>query len=328
MQPDVLPDPGDLWWSWVALAALSRASGDDSCRFDAGQRMLHLDLPDGSWLRMQRVLGSRTTLWGRSLRAPRVMRDPRELAPDWAVTEAALGREPSFVAWHAHGEWDTSSPGTDEGAAHLLRPLLTVDPRAIEAVRGGRVDPEALSAWTDGGDVRSAVEVVLQAAATAATASYGAVRTRLRNQIHEQMRDAAETDRVLMQRPPALVRWSRVNGPGHAFEHAVLATPRGLVPSPMNTPLAEPAARTLANVLATLHREEADEESGAWLFARATSDGVGVRFTRAFDSWPQWFRVQDSDQGPSMDDLAWEMDQRAPRWRPAWASLLPLSTGS
>jgi hypothetical protein len=48
-----------------------------------------------------------------------------------------------------------------------------------------------------------------------------------------------------------------------------------------------------------------------------------VRFDRAFDSWPSWYQVQRASEGPSLAELAWEMAQRAPRWRPAWASLLP-----
>ena len=49
-----------------------------------------------------------------------------------------------------------------------------------------------------------------------------------------------------------------------------------------------------------------------------------VRLDRAFDSWPAWYAVQHAALGPTLEDLAWEMDQRAPAWRPAWASLLPL----
>ena len=62
---------------------------------------------------------------------------------------------------------------------------------------------------------------------------------------------------------------------------------------------------------------------GAWLFARVTSDGIAVRLERAFDSWPAWHQVSAPGEGPSMEDLAWEMQQRSPAWRPAWASLLP-----
>ena len=36
-----------------------------------------------------------------------------------------------------------------------------------------------------------------------------------------------------------------------------------------------------------------------------------------------WYQVRHSSQGPSLDDLAWEMSQRTSQWRPPWASLLP-----
>jgi hypothetical protein len=324
MRPEYLPDPEELWWAWVALAALHRAVGDDRCGFDVEQRVLHLDAGDGSWLRMQRTLGSRATLWGRSSLASSATADPRRLAPDWAVSDATLTCTPSFIAWHAHGEWDTSSPGTDEGAIHLLRPVQTVDPRFVEAVRGGRWEPDALAEWTDGEHLQAAAELVRQAATdTVATPAPSAVRARLRDQIHGQMRDSAEADRMLMQRPPTLVQWSRINGPAWPFEYAVMITRDRISPAPTNTPLPAPTVRSLDNVLRTLHGNEATEESGAWLFARVTSDGVVVRFDRAFDSWPEWYQVHHASQGPSLEDLAWEMWQRDRHWRPAWASLLP-----
>ena len=77
-------------------------------------------------------------LWGRSALAPASPPDARRGAPDWALSEATEERRP-----------DASSPGTptasgtaapsavDEGAIHLLRPLLTVDPRIVELGRRG-----------------------------------------------------------------------------------------------------------------------------------------------------------------------------------------------
>jgi hypothetical protein len=324
VEPDYLPEPDDLWWSWVALAALHRATGDPRCRYHVHGQVLHLELDDGSWIRMQRTLGSRTTLWGRSSRAPAALTDPRTLAPDWALTAATQDREPSFVVWHAHGEWDSSTPGTDEGAVHLLRPLLTVDPRVVDLVRSGAVTPEQLRPYAHGEHLDAAAEVALLASADLDPAPPpSAVHSRLRDQIHGQMRDTHETERVLMQRPPTLVQWSRVNGPSVPFEYAVMIIRDRFVPAPTNTHLPAPAERSLGNVLRTLHREEASEEYGAWLFARVTSDGVVVGFDRAFDSWPEWFRLQRSSEGPSLEDLSWEMWQRDRHWRPAWASLLP-----
>ena len=323
VEPEELPDAEDLWWSWVVLAALHRAVGDDACRFEPANLSLALDGTDGSWLRMQRSHGRRAALWGRSAMARPSASDPRQGAPDWALTAATEKCHPTFLAWHAHGEWDTSAPCNDEGAIHLLRPLLTVDPRAVELVRTGGASRETLATWAHGDHLDEAVELIELAGAKASRRSQGVVEFRLRDQVHGQMRDADEVDRMLMQRPPSLVQWSRVNGPALPFEYAVMVLRDRVVPAPANTHLSEHAERTLTNVLASLHRDEATEDSGAWLFARVVSDGVGIRFERAFDGWPAWFQVQHGTDGPSLEDLAWEMDQRAPGWVPAWASLLP-----
>jgi hypothetical protein len=324
VEPEELPDAEDLWWSWVVLAALHRAVGNDSCRFDAHEVLLALDGAEGSWLRMQRSHGRRAALWGRSALASPSRRDARRGAPDWALSAATESCTPSFLAWYAHGEWDTSSPCNDEGAIHLLRPLLTVDPRAVELVRAGRASPETLADYAHGDHLEEAAELVRLAGGDAPRRPSDTVGFRLRDQIHGQMRDAVETDRMLMQRPPSLVQWSRVNGPGTPFEYAVMVVRDRIVPAPTNTPMPELAVSSLNNVLGSLHRQEASEESGAWLFARVTSDGVGIRFDRAFDSWPAWYQVHHASDGPSLEDLAWEMGQRTRQWQPAWASLLPL----
>lgn len=323
MEPDELPDCDELWWSWVLLAALHRSVGDSSCWFDADQLVLGIDDEDGSWLRMQRTHGRRTTLWGRSALAPASPPDARRGAPDWALTEATEERRPTFVAWHAHGEWDTSAPGPDEGALHLFRPMLTVDPRAVELVRSGGATPRSLRLYTRGPHLDEAAELARRAAAQAPRRSGGLIGFRLRDQVHEQMRDTVETDRMHMQRPPVLVQWLRANGPGVPFEYAAMVMRERLTPSPANTRLPPATERTLANVLRSLHQEEAGEDSGAWLFARVVSDGVVIRLERAFDGWPAWYRVDRASQGPTLEDLAWEMRQRERPWRPAWASLLP-----
>ncbi len=325
VEPDDLPEPDDLWWSWVVLAVMHRAVGDEACGFDPVTGVLHLDGTDGSWLRMQRVLGSRSTLWGRSSRARNSAPDPRRGAPDWAVTDATLDRQPSFLSWHVHGEWDASTPGEDDGAIHLLRPILTVDPRLVRVVRTGQADADTLARWVDGDRLDAAAELARSATASAQPASLGAVRSRLRDQIHQQMRESTDLDRMMIQRPPSLVQWSRVNGPGVPFEYAVMMMHNRLRACPTNPPIPDSAARTLNNVLRKLHRDEAGEDSGAWLFARVTSDGVVVGFDRAYDCWPRWYQVRHVSQGPGLEDLAWEMAQRSPQWRPAWASLLPHS---
>jgi hypothetical protein len=323
VETENLPTAEDLWWSWVVLAALHRALGDDACRFDADHLLLTLDSPDGAWLQMQRTHRSRAVLWGRSAVAPESSPDARRGAPDWALSEATEERQPAFFAWYAHGEWDSTALGVDHGALHVLRPLLTVEPRLVELARQGRLTAETLGSYAPGDLLEEAAELALLARKDAHLVSAGSVRTRLREQIHGQMRDTGETERMLLQRPPSLVQWSRINGPGLPFEYAVMVVRDRFVPAVTNTPLPEPVVTTLTNVLAELHRDEASEDSGAWLFARVTSDGVVVRFARAFDSWPEWYQVPHSSDGPSLGDLAWEMDQRTPEWRPAWASLLP-----
>jgi hypothetical protein len=322
VEPEELPDAEDLWWSWVVLAALHRAVGNDACRFQAKELLLSLDSQHG-WLRMQRTMGTRTVLWGRSVLAPDAPPDARRSAPDWALSDATEEQRPTFMAWHAHGEWDSSALGIDEGAIHLLRPLLTVDPRIVALGREGRLTPDELAAYAHGEHLEEAAEIARLASATAPRTSRGSVRSRLRDQIHGQMRDTEDVDRELMQRPPILVQWSRANGPGVPFEYDVMAVRGRIIPSPLNSRLPSQVIRSLTNVLRTLHQEEASEESGAWLFARVTSDGVVVRFDRAFDSWPGWYQVRHSSQGPALDDLAWEMSQRTSEWRPPWASLLP-----
>jgi hypothetical protein len=322
VEPDDLPDAEDLWWSWVVLAALHRAVGNDACRFHSKDLLLTLDSSDG-WLRMQRTHGSRIVLWGRSQLASPSPPDARRGAPDWALSDATQERRPTFFAWHAHGEWDSSALGADEGGIHLLRPLLTVDPRVVALGREGRLTPDELAAYAHGDHLEEAAEIARLAAVTAPRTSPGSVRSRLRNQIHDQMRDTRDVDRELMQRPPLLVQWSRASGPGVAFEYDVMAVRGRIIPSPVTSRLPVQVIRSLTNVLRTLLKEEASEESGAWLFARVTSDGVVVRFDRAFDSWPPWYQIGHSSQGPSLEDLAWEMAQRTPEWRPAWASLLP-----
>jgi hypothetical protein len=323
VDPDALPDGEDLWWSWVVLAAMHRASGDEACRLDPHTLVLALDNDDGSWLRLQRTLGRRLVLWGRSAVAPELAPDARRGAPDWALSEATEDREPTFFAWHVRGEWDASTAYDDEGALQLLRPVLTVDPRAVGRVRSGQGTVETMVPSLDEEHLAQADALVDAARADAPARPGGSIGSRLRDQIHGQMRDAVETDRMLMQRPPVLVQWSRINGPHVPFEYAVLVTRRRITPAPTNTALPETVTSTLTNVLRGLHHDEASEESGAWLFARVTSDGIVVRFDRAFDSWPDWYQVHHADQGPSLEDLAWEMRQRAREWRPAWASLLP-----
>ena len=177
--------------------------------------------------------GPRAVLWGRSALAPPSPPDARRGAPDWALSDATEERRPTFLAWYAHGEWDTNTSCPDEGALHLLRPLLTVDPRVVELGRRGQLTPDDAQGLRQrrappGGRPSWSS----RPAPTLRRRRCGSVRSRLRDQVHGQMRDADEADRMLMQRPPSLVQWSRVNGPAVPFElrRAGAARPAGTGP--------------------------------------------------------------------------------------------------
>ena len=313
MEPEDLPDAEDLWWSWVVLAALHRAVGNDACRFHAKELLLTLDSADG-WLRMQRTHGSRSVLWGRSALAPDSPPDARRTAPDWALSDATEERRPTFLAWHAHGEWDSSALGVDEGAVHLLRPLLTVDPRIVALGREGRLTPDELAAYAHGEHLEEAAEIARLASATAPRTSRGSVWSRLRDQIHDQMRDTEDVDRELMQRPPILVQWSRANGPGVPFEYDVMAVRGRIIPSPAELTAAHPRG-PLA------HQRAADPAPGGGqrgVRAPGCSPGSPPTASWSASTAPstagrRWYQVRHSSQGPSLDDLAWEMAQRTPR---------------
>jgi hypothetical protein len=148
-----------------------------------------------------------------------------------------------------------------------------------------------------------------------------AVRDRLQQQIHQQMRQSGEAVRHVAQRPALLVRWARIADLGFPFENAVMNERGRLVPARTNVPLPSPYDATLANLFQQLLGEETDQDSGAWLFARVSYDGAQATLDRSYDSWPTWFRSR--SEGPTLAGLAWEMAQRTPAWRPAWASLLP-----
>jgi hypothetical protein len=88
-----------------------------------------------------------------------------------------------------------------------------------------------------------------------------------------------------------------------------------------NRGLPEPETRSLENVLNELRLLETDESTGAWLFARVSSNGRSVELDRRYDSWPGWYVAPAA--GPSLTGLHLEMSRRAPRWRPPWSTLLP-----
>ena len=106
---------------------------------------------------------------------------------------------------------------------------------------------------------------------------------------------------------------------GIDFEHVVLVDQGELVATAVDPRLNETLLVSLTNVLKELHRDEAGEESGAWLAARVKVAAGRITLDRAFDSLPSWF----NGKGPTLRALTWEMKQRSTAWRPAWATLLP-----
>lgn len=321
MDPELIPAPGELWWSAVVLAALHRVGGADICHLDPITMAVSLDHPEGR-VGLQRCQGDRWVLWARSVDAPPAPPDARREAPDWALGGATDDERPTFVAWFAHREWDASET-RDGGVPRLLRPLLSVDPLRTAAARAGRLAASDLQVREDHERLGEAMAVLEAAAADPAPLARGAVGSRLRDQVHGQMREAREADRMLLQQPPELVRWAQAHGTRGSFEHSVMLRRGVSEPALTNTALPRSVRCSLDHVLLQLQLEEASDEHGGWHFARVRYDGQVVGFDRAFDHWPRWWRVRHPGQGHTLDELAWEMAQRAPRWRPSWAGLLP-----
>jgi hypothetical protein len=319
MDVEALPTAERLWWAFAVQAALAAARGDDAWAFDPAHQLLRHDHA-AARLRMQRLHGGRAVLWGRTSDRPATTSWTG--IPGWATSDAVrdwlAGTGATFVAWHARDGWDTATPDVD--LAPALAPVLdatTAD--LVEAARCGAAGPAMLADLT-GAAGHAAALAVLEAAGHEAPPVQGMVRSLLAGEIRAQMRRTPERDRMLPQRPVQVVRWARVAQPPRGFQHVVHQRgPGDLVPALGNPALPDQFARALDNVLARLHLEEADDASGAWLFARVGFDGVNVHLDRAFDSRPAWCE----DDGPSLDVLATEMARRAPRWRPAWSRLLP-----
>jgi hypothetical protein len=310
MEADDLASADDLWWSWAVLADVGLLPEGAETDLDADEHVLHYRL-GGSWTSMQRISGGRAVLWGRVADAVRDAVSQRldvlAGAPDWAGSDAVWrsfrATRPGFLAWYSRDGWETSTTGMFDGVVDLLSPLLRADPRQVTAAREGRTPSPLLEA----------------ARGVAHVAAQGSIRIRLREQIHRQMRDSMERDRGLPERPTLLARWQRITDPATPFVHTVVVDEGQLVAVSDGLPLPEAAAQSLANVLQSLHRDEAGEESGAWLVARVRFDGARITLDRAFDSLPDWY----VGPGPTLHTLSWEMQQRSRRWRPAWATLLP-----
>lgn len=310
MEADDLASADDLWWSWAVLADAGLLPDGATTELDTDEHVLHYRLGD-SWTSMQRISGGRAVLWGRvaGARADAVSAriDVLAGAPDWASSDAVWRSirvtRPGFLAWYSRDGWDTSTTGMFDGAVDLLAPLLRGDPRLVAAARSGETGSVLLK----------------EAQGVARVAAQGTIRNRLREQIHRQMHDTVDRDRGLPERPTLLARWARITEPRVPFEHVVLAEEGQLVPTSGAPPLPESAAQSLSNVLHDLYRAEAADDSGAWIVARVRYDGARITLDRAFDSLPQWY----AGPCPTLHGLAWEMQQRSPSWRPAWATLLP-----
>jgi hypothetical protein len=310
MEADDLASADDLWWSWAVLAVGDRLPEGAKVDLDPVEHVLSYEYGD-SWAFMQRIGGGRAVIWGlasgSTLDAVSTHLDVLGGAPDWASSNAvwrSIRRaKPGFLAWYSRDGWDTSTTGMFDGVVDLLAALLRGDPHEIAAAKAGTVDDELL---------RSAQGV-------AHVSAQGAIRNRLRSQIHRQMRDTAERDRGLPERPTLLARWFRVSEPGISFEHTVLVDQGELVPLGDSPWLPEAMQTSLSNILRELHRAEAGEESGAWIAAQVRAANGRVVLARAFDSLPVWY----TGKGPTLRALTWEMQQRSATWRPAWATLLP-----
>jgi hypothetical protein len=310
MEADDLASADDLWWSWAVLADADLLPEDAASELDTDEHVMHYRLGD-SWASMQRISGGRAVIWGRvseaATDAVTARIDVLSGAPDWASSDAVWRSirvtRPGFLAWYSRDGWDTSTTGMFDGVIDLLAPLLRADPRRVAAARAGDTDSLLLK----------------EAHGVARVAAQGTIRNRLKEQIHRQMRDTVERDRRLPERPTLLARWARITDPRVPFEHVVCVDEGELVALTHDLPLSDAATASLTNVLHELHRAEAGDDSGAWIAARVRFDGARITLDRAFDSLPSWY----IGQGPSLRALGWEMHQRTPRWRPAWATLLP-----
>lgn len=310
MEADDLASAEDLWWSWAVLGTGDRLPEGATAELDVEEHVLSYTYGD-SWAFMQRIGGGRAVLWGLASGSTKdavsTHLDVLDGAPDWASSNAVWrsirAAKPGFLAWYSRDGWDTSTTGMFDGVVDLLTPLLRGDPHEVEAARAGQVDNDLLR------DAQGVAHVSAQ----------GAIRKRLRSQIHRQMRDTRERDRGLPDRPTLLARWYRVSEPEINFEHTVLVDQGELVPLGDAPWLPEALQASLSNVLRELHRAEAGEESGAWIAAQVRVAGGRITIARAFDSLPPWY----TGKGPTLRALTWEMRQRSAAWRPAWATLLP-----
>jgi len=307
-----LPPAAQLWWTAACLAARDRALGRKDWRLELHHQVLRHVGTRGRWLGLQRVLGERFAVWGNDPgdAAPHAWTD----VPGWATPEVQGWWEASgatFVAWHARDGWDTVTP---EASLAPMQPLLDAHARGIATAAD---DPRALAELIGTGDIDAARAVLTEARREASTGQ-GRVRRVLAHEVHAQMSRTVERDRVLPQQPVAVVRWVRAAAPPPGFAFSVHLEGETVLEDASSHQLARQFHASLMNIFALLHRDEADEASGSWLFARVTYDGTRISFERAFDSLPHWY----AGESPTLETLAAEMGRRDPRWRPPWARLL------
>jgi hypothetical protein len=335
----------------VLLAAGHAALGRPGCEIRRSDGCGQLQDDRGGWVRMRRLGGNRAIVWSHHPDlevGPGLESELLDSAPDWAydADRAVAWREDAVghLAWFAHASWSAAPGPLPAGSETLLGPIASDE----------RIRAWWRSAWPDASDER--LDVVLeQPEATALAAVVGAApaaraarqvglgrawaehrisdaaTSHLRAQIYAQMRGALElSDRGHPKRPALLRHWARVNVTGLPFRHAICAVGPGSSPvfvrAANNNGLAEAQMRSLDNVLHELRMLETDEHSGAWLFARVSCDGRSIEVDRRYDTWPSWYVAPGA--GPALAGLHHEMVQRVPRWRPPWATLLPLATPS
>jgi len=335
--------PAALWRRWVLLAAGRAALGDHTCEIRRQDSCAHLG-EGAAWLRMRRLAGNRAVLWGHhpDLKPDVSLRDELlDTAPDWSydVDSAHAVRDVGFLGWYAHSSWSSVPSHMPDEIGAMLAPIAsdavlaewwrTTWPDATDAHLAAvlqRPDGPTLSAVVGAAAATRAGKQVARGRDWAGRPLSATATAHLRQQIHLQMRSSVELgDRGHPARPALLRQWAHVNLTGAPFRHAVCAVGveqgGAFVRSATNSGLADAEQRSLDNVLMELRMTETDEKSGAWLFARITSDGRSATVERAYDTWPAWYVAPAA--GPTMSALHAEMEQRAPGWRPAWAGLLP-----
>lgn len=294
----------DLWWALVTTYLRADLPDGVKLDFDDEHHVMSLEV-DGARLHMQRIRGDRAVMWSRVTFPASPDADLLDGAPDWVGSEVVRTADgddsPEFIAWYSHGEWDSNDLGWWHANRDRFAILRTTHRGTIgEAMRGELDHPVAVAA-------RGAAPVNSQAG----------VRRRLARSVYDQMREAPEVDRGHPHQPMALVNWLRVARP-HPFV-ALARVEHGVVRVVRSPRLPDVPTERLTAVLQQLHRDEAADDSGAWLMARVAYDGRRITLQRAFDSLPRWYDAEP----PALDALTWEMRQRVPRWRPAWVRLLP-----